>query len=99
MKIVHYSRSGYNGYFTYTSVCGKEVHTHEDKDEINVHPDESNCEECLKSKEYILDLDALHSVSTEIKRRIYIESDILHANEFRNAQRKVLDFAKNKGLK
>lgn len=99
MKTTHYSRSGYNGNYTYTSVCGKDIKTHQDNEDSTIHPDKANCQECLRSKEYISDLDALRSMNIDTKRRIYIESDILQADEFRNAQRDVSDFVKEKGLK
>jgi len=95
MKIVHYSRTGYNGDYTYTSVCGKNVHTHKDNEEISVSPELANCKECLATSEYKADTSEAKS---GIKIRIYIESDILHASEFRSAQREVLDFAKEQGL-
>lgn len=96
MKTLHYSRTGYNGDFTYTSVCGKEVKTHQEKEESTIYPEKANCKKCLATKEFKADID---KTKTDIKIRIYIESDILQADEFRNAQRQVLDFAKQKGLK
>lgn len=99
MKIIHYSRTGYNGDYTYTSVCGKEVKTHQDNEESTIYPEKSNCKKCLASLEYKTDLEDTHKTKKDTKRRIYIESDILQADEFQNAQREVFDFAKRKGLK
>jgi len=98
-KTIHYSRTGYNGGYTYTSVCGKEVKTHQDSEESSIHPDEANCEKCKASKEYKADLQESKETKNGIKRRIYIESDILQADEFRDAQSDVSRFAKDKGLK
>ncbi len=99
MKITHYSRTGYNGNYTYTSVCGQEVKTHQDNEDSSIYPEKSNCEKCLETSEYKTDLDDINKQQTDIKRRIYIESDILNADEFRGAQREVFDFAEKNGLK
>ena len=99
MKTIHYSSSGYNGDFTYTSVCGKKVKTHQDNEESTIHPAKANCKKCLTTVQYKTDLDDSINVKPNIKRRIYIESDILQADELRDAQRTVADFAKEKGLK
>lgn len=96
MKAIHYSRTGYNGDHTHTSICGKKVKG----DAVTVHPENSTCTECLETSEFIIDnRDSLGKIKTSIKRRIFIESDILQADEFRNAQREVSDLAKSKGLK
>lgn len=52
-KIVHYSSSGYNGDFTYNSVCGKRVNQHKDNEEISVTPEVATCPNCKKAKQYI----------------------------------------------
>lgn len=98
MTLIHYSREGYNGDYTYTSVCGKKVKT-TDSEGSTVHADETNCDACMKSKKYKTDFTDLLNTSSTIKRRIYIESDILKADEFRSAQRDVFDFANSFGLK
>jgi len=92
----HYSRSGYNGDFTYTSVCGKKVKTHQDTEDSTVHPEKANCKKCLQTAEYKKDIA---KCPVDIKNRIYIESDILQADEFRSAQRDVVDLITAKGLK
>ncbi len=99
MKTIHYSPIGYNGDYTYTSVCGKEVYTHLDDEGSTIDPEKSNCKECLKTAMYKIDFDDSCKTDTGIKRRIYIESDILPADEFRRAQREVFDFAEKDGLK
>lgn len=99
MKITHYSRTGYNGDYTYTSVCGQKVKTHQDHENSTIYPNQANCKECLETSEYKTDLDDNIKIKTDIKRRIYIESDILQADEFRGAQGEVFDFAKKNGLK
>ncbi len=98
MKITHYSRTGYNGGYTYTSVCGKEVKTHQDNECSTIHPEEANCKKCMLTEKYKTDLKDTNTTEVGVKRRIYIESDILHAGEFRSAQRKARDFAKERGL-
>lgn len=97
-KTIHYSRTGYNGDFTYTSVCGKEVRSHQDHEESSISPQKTNCKECMATKAFKTDLVDNNLLKTHTLRRIYIESDILQADEFRNAQREVADFAKQKGL-
>lgn len=97
MTITHYSRDGYNGNYTYTSVCGKEVRTHQQSENSSINPEEANCPECLKSEAYITDLRDLQNTSPDIKRRIYIESDILQADEFRSVKREVRSFLRETG--
>lgn len=97
--VIHYSRKGYNGDLTYTSVCGNIVKTHQDKEKTNIHPETTTCEKCKTTTEYSSDLKDLQTTPEGIKRRIYIESDILQADEFRNAQREVFSFAKEQGEK
>lgn len=93
--IIHYSRNGYNGNFTYTSVCGKIVKTHQEDEKSSIYPEDINCKKCLITNEFKIDTQEIKG----ILKRIYIESDILNADEFCNAQREVLDLTKNKGLK
>jgi len=98
MKTVHYSRNGYNGDYTYTSVCGKEVNTHQDNEGSTIHPEKTNCKECMQTNEYKTDWTDTYNTSSAIKRRIYIESDILQASEFRGAQSDVHHILKGQGL-
>jgi len=97
--VIHYSRTGYNGDLTYTSVCGKVVKTHQDKEKTNIHPETTTCEKCKGTPAHSADIKDLQGTPEGIKRRIYIESDILQADEFRYAQREAFDFAKEQGEK
>lgn len=99
MKLIHYSRYGYNGDLTHTSVCGKKVKSNQDKETTTIHPKEVNCKKCFATKEYQTDLSDFNITKVDTKRRIYIESDILHADEFTTAQRSVYLFIENKGLR
>lgn len=99
MKKIHYSRTGYNGDFTYTSVCGKRVNSHQENEESTIYAHAANCKNCLQTIEYKTDLNDAAFRNTEIKRRIYIESDFLHADEFSSAQRKVFNLLEVQGLK
>lgn len=98
-ELMHYSREGYDGNYIYTSACGKKIKTHQEKIGITIHPAEANCKDCLASKQYKTDLKDSTTIKSNIKRRIYIESDILNSDEFRSAQREALDFAKKQKLK
>lgn len=97
-KLLHYSRNGYNGDLTYTSVCEKIVKTHQDHEGSTIYPHKANCPECLASQKYQIDLSDYKETKSGIKRRIYIESDFLKADEFNRAQRTVHSFAKENGL-
>lgn len=97
MKIIHYSRTGYNGDYTYTSVCGKEVKTHQTDEECSIYPEDANCEKCLQSEKQKIDLLDSSTINPAIKRRIYLESDILQAGEFRRACREVKHFLNDSG--
>ncbi len=99
MKIIHYSRYGYNGNLTETSVCGKQVKSNQAKEETSIHPEEANCKKCCATNEFRTDMSDFKNTQYGIKRRIYIESDILHADEFRSAQRKIQNFIESFGLK
>lgn len=96
MKTLHYTRTGYNGDYTYDSICGKKVKI----ESVTVSPDKVTCKKCLEHKKYKIDLkDLLGKGDETIKRRIFIESDILQADEFSGAQREAYDLAKENGLK
>lgn len=99
MKIIHYT-VGYGGNLNYQTICGKEIHSHSEKDGASITPSEVNCKKCIKSEVWIEDFGhSTGKTKTEIKRRIYIESDILHASEFRDAQRDVADLCDQKNEK
>lgn len=96
MKTIHYSRTGYNGDHTYTTVCGRK----NKGDEITISPKTATCKKCLATPEFKTDLnDSSEDTKTDIKRRIFIESDILQAHEFRDAQRTISGLAEDNGLK
>ena len=96
--IIHYSRDGYNGDFTYDSVCGKKIKTHQEDESVSIHPEQTSCLDCKETVIYRADIQVLHMDLADIKRRIYIESDILHADEFAAARRAVARFCKAKGV-
>ena len=97
--ITHYSRYGYEGNYIYNSVCGKQVKTHQDNEGSTIHPDKATCFNCLLQNEYKIDLAHFKSTPNDTKRRIYIESDILHADELRDAARSAYEYAKENNLK
>jgi len=95
-KTIHYTRTGYNGDYTYDAICGKKVKG----ENVSVSPDKATCDKCLEHEKYKIDLTDLQGKGdTTIKRRIFIESDILKASELRHAQREAYDFAEKQGLK
>lgn len=100
MKI-HYSPCGYNGDYTYTSVCGKKVKTHQEKEKSTIHPEQANCKDCLKTPQYTIDLKDLKGFKDILvgTRRIYIESDILQADEFMTAQGIVFQYCVQNGIR
>lgn len=95
-KTMHYSRNGYEGSYTYTAACGKKVKSHQESEDTSIHPDETDCKECKKSHAYKQDIKALLETDAGMKRRIYIESDILHSDEFTSAQRATLFIIEDK---
>lgn len=99
MKTIHYSRAGYNGDFTYTSVCGKRIKTHQENVISTVRPEEANCKKCLSTPEFKTDLADSRETRSGMKRRIFLQSDFLQAHEFRTAQGDAKDIAESKGLK
>lgn len=98
-KIIHYSRDGYEGNYKYKSVCGRIVKTHPGNEGSDINPNKANCPDCLNSDKLKIDLNDSNTLNQDIKRRIYIESDILQADEFRSAQREAYNFAEERGLK
>ena len=59
------------------------------------HREDSNCPDCAATEEHETDLREFNESTG--KRRIFIESDILHADEFSFAQREVYDILKGAG--
>jgi hypothetical protein len=96
MKKTHYT-IGYGGKFNYTTFCGKEIHSHSEKEEATIDPTKVTCKKCLESKEWVDDYGyATGHTETDIKRRIYIESDILHASELERAQQTVMSLCEER---
>jgi hypothetical protein len=99
MKTIHYTE-GYGGKLNYHTTCGKEIHSHSKEESASINPVLVTCKKCMAKKEWKEDYG--HSTGetvTDIKRRIYIESDILHADELRNAKRTVANLCDDKNEK
>lgn len=93
---IHYTRTGYNGDFTYDSICGKKVKG----ENVSVSPLEATCKKCLEHPKLKIDLDDWTGKGdSSIRKRIFIESDILKADELGSAQRKAKRMAEANGLK
>lgn len=96
MQTVHYT-NGYGGNYNYATSCGEEIHSHCKTDTATINPSEVTCLKCKGTDVWIEDYG--HSsgeTKTDIKRRIYIESDILNVDEIRSAQREVSDICEEK---
>ncbi len=92
MKVtVHYT-IGYGGELNYHTRCGKEIHSHDKKELATITPEEVTCTKCKKTKEWQEDFKESTEINPNVKRRIFIESDILDASELQSAQRKVRRF-------
>jgi len=99
MKKIHYTE-GYGGKLNYTTMCGKEIRSHSKTEDATVDPKVVNCKKCLATKEWKEDHeDGIGEADNGIRRRIYIESDILHADELRNAQITVVRLCDKKSVK
>jgi len=98
MKVLHYSRFGYNGDYTYTSVCNKVVQTHQDHEGSTIHPERANCKECLETDEHKIDLKDVNDLESKTQRRIYISSDLTDSSETRSASRQVVRSCYEKDL-
>jgi hypothetical protein len=98
-KIIHYTH-GYGGKLNYLTICGLEIHSHSDTDGATIDPVEVSCKKCRKTAEWIEDYGySTGETKTDIKRRIFIESDILHADELERAQRQVYRLCNDNGVK
>lgn len=96
MQTVHYT-NGYGGSYNYSTSCGLEIHSHSKTDTATIHPSKVTCEKCRATDIWVEDYG--HSsgeTKTDARRRIYIESDILHVDEIRTAQRTVREICKEK---
>ncbi len=102
MKTIHYT-NGYGGKLNYLTTCGKEIHSHNETETASVNPVEVTCKKCLDTEKYKDDYGhATGETVTDIKRRIFLESDILHASDLNTAQRSVVllcDAKKEKYIK
>lgn len=98
MKITHYTL-GYGGKLNYHTICGKEIHSHSDTESASIDPEKVTCKDCRKVKEWITDLNDKNTNPADIKRRIFIESDVLHASALQSAQWEVEEFCEQKGEK
>lgn len=95
-KEIHYTRTGYNGDYTYDSICGKKVKG----ENISVNPEKTTCTKCLAHSNHKTDLNEWQGKgNTSLKRRIFIESDILKADELRGAQREAYELSEQMGEK
>lgn len=100
MKTTHYTRTGYNGDFTFNAICGKVVNPHKQENhDITVYPEKANCKKCLNTKEHSIDLNESTSINIVIKRRIFIESDIVQCQDLERAKDAVLDYTGQNKLK
>jgi hypothetical protein len=85
MKIIHYT-VGYGGKLNYFTTCGKEIHSHSETEDATVDPAEVTCDSCKSNKQWKEDFGYRTGSLKEEIRRIFIESDIIHADELRGAQ-------------
>lgn len=99
MQTVHYT-NGYGGNYNYATSCGEEIHSHSKTDTATIDPSQVTCEKCKATDTWIEDFGhSTGKTNTDIKRRIYIESDILHADEIKVAQNTVSELCDEKGFK
>jgi hypothetical protein len=88
-KVIHYTW-GYGGNLNYNTICGKDIHSHSDTEGADIDPTKVTCDKCKSTDEWKIDHGhATGETKTDIKRRIYIESDIVSASELRRAQNKI----------
>jgi hypothetical protein len=96
MQVIHYT-NGYGGKYNYATSCGEEIDSHSKTDGATIDPAEVTCEKCKATEAWGEDYGySSGNTITSIKRRIYIESDILHVTEIRDAQREVRGICKAK---
>lgn len=97
MQTIHYT-VGYGGKLNYITTCGKEIHSHDEAEKATIDPEKVTCEDCKSKKDWKEDFGYATGSSKENVRRIFIESDIIHADDLRNAQRAVYDLCEEKGV-
>lgn len=98
MQTIHYT-VGYGGKLNYFTTCGKEIHSHSETDAATVDPTQVTCEKCKSNQEWKDDHGYCTGEFREKIRRIFIESDVIHASELRTAQREVRELCESKGEK
>lgn len=97
-KIIHYT-NGYGGKLNYKTYCGKEIHSHSETEDTTLVPSEVTCDKCKETEEWREDYTDSSNTASDIKRRIYIESDFIHATELSSAQREVRSLCKENNEK
>lgn len=98
MPTTHYT-AGYGGNLNYLTTCGKEIHSHSETDKASIDPAKVTCKNCKSTAEWKEDFGYSTGKLKEETRRIFIESDILHADELRDAQREVALLCEDRGVK
>lgn len=98
MKKTHYT-IGYGGKLNYHTICGKEIHSHDKKESATIDPKNVNCKSCQNTKTWKEDYEDCIKTKSGIRRRIYLESDVLHADELIRAQDEVASICDEQGIK
>lgn len=96
MKIIHYT-AGYGGKLNYLTTCGNEIHIPSETESATIDPAEVTCKKCKSTPEWKDDFGYRTGELKESVRRIFIESDVIHADELRNAQNTVRSLCDDKG--
>lgn len=95
---MHYTE-GYAGKLNYFTFCKKEIYSHSETDRATVDPKLVTCPKCKKDKRFLIDWADNSTIYPDIKRRIFIESDILHTSEIHSTQRTVARLCATKRVK
>lgn len=98
MQTIHYT-VGYGGNLNYLTTCGKEIHSHSELETASIDPASVTCKKCKSKQEWKDDFGHSTGQVAEKIRRIFIESDIVHADELRSAQRDVASLCEDRGEK
>lgn len=98
MKNIHYT-IGYGGKLNYHTMCGKEINSHSETEDATINPNEVTCKKCQKTKGWKQDHKECNNINPEVKRRIYIDSDVLSADEVKMAQTEVEKLCIDKHVK
>lgn len=94
--MIHYTL-GYGGNLNYITTCDKEIHSHSKTEDATIDPTKVTCEQCKSIQDWKDDYGYATGELKEKIRRIFIESDILHASDLRSAQRDVRALCEGKG--